>query len=765
MSNPEPLGQLGEFDLLHPIAQGGMGRVWRAIHRPSGTLSAVKTLAVGDDAEQDIFRREVRAVAQLSHPNIVALYGFGVSMTPTAGLDANTPWLAMELALGGSLVGHSGITSFARLRDLCADVLRALAHSHARGIVHRDIKPGNILIFPSSQGTTYKLTDFGIAHARGESKTTREVFASSAGTPWYMAPEQIESRWRDYGPWTDLYALGCLVWELTTGSTPFTGTQALMVARAHLQDDLPGFHPQIDLPPGFEKWVRRLLEKPLRYRYQRAADALHELLQLQTNGESEPPTFEFVAPEAFETFDILQTEPTVRSTTQLEGTSPKHFLPDAATKEFSIGPPIPADWREPAPAKHGGLGVGLELLGYREVPFVGRETERDALWNTLRRCAQRQTPHIVLVRGPSGGGKTSLLQWFERRAHETGAASVAWMQHGTDDSTENGLSGTLQRYLGCSGLNEERARERLQMALDGLVPPQEVPYESAVLSALMFGSKVTRFSSPIERFNGLLRLVKTHASTRPFVLLIDDAHRGYESLQLTQALVESRESAALLLVVAVNDEDFDVDEHVRAQIDALAYDESVCDIALKRLTDPEQNALVSELVNIDPKLQAKLIAASKGEPVYTIELLKTWLNSGSLSNVDGRLTLTQDFDFPADVPSILAGRFAADPGLRRALCAAALIGIVVPTEIWRPFSDLMGYASPLHRTDAIEPHPQGFRFASSLIRDAFVTIAQADPSVSNTHRALADIYASRPESSARQREAHHRLLSHDPAGA
>ncbi|MEZ4462402.1 MAG: protein kinase [bacterium] len=115
------------------------------------------------------------------------------------------------------------------------DCLHALAHAHARDLIHRDIKPANVLIRQGTLGAQYVLTDFGIAHAAERqtrtfgSDQTASSHEDASGTPHYMSPEQFTGLWRDYGPWTDLYALGIVAWELMTGTPPFRGSNVVMV--------------------------------------------------------------------------------------------------------------------------------------------------------------------------------------------------------------------------------------------------------------------------------------------------------------------------------------------------------------------------------------------------------------------------------------------------------------------------------------------------------------------------------------------------------
>ena len=186
---------LGPFELVKHLATGGMGEVWRGTHRHSGLPVAVKVLtdeAAREEKYYAQFRREVQAAASLAHPHVIPLYDYGTIDLPTAAasqgaLQADTPYLAMEYAAHGSLDDAAPIESFAELRRLLFALLDALGHAHARGLVHRDLKPGNVLLTGTGTGSDHgvrvpKLSDFGLAQGsplEGERGSSAENSAPS----------------------------------------------------------------------------------------------------------------------------------------------------------------------------------------------------------------------------------------------------------------------------------------------------------------------------------------------------------------------------------------------------------------------------------------------------------------------------------------------------------------------------------------------------------------------------------------------------------
>jgi len=221
------------------IATGGMGEVWRGVDLVLGRAVAIKLLR--DDYAQhpetlERFRAEARHTAAVSHPGIARMYDY---VEPRPG---QPPFLVMELVEGVPLTEllASGPLDPARVMDMVAQAAAGLYAAHAVGLVHRDIKPGNLLVTPDG---TVKITDFGIAYAAGSAPLTRT--GALIGTPAYLAPERVTGA--SAGPASDLYSLGIVAYECLTGAQPFAGTP-MEVALAHQHQSLPPLPPAVPLP-------------------------------------------------------------------------------------------------------------------------------------------------------------------------------------------------------------------------------------------------------------------------------------------------------------------------------------------------------------------------------------------------------------------------------------------------------------------------------------------------------------------------------------
>ena len=269
LSGSQPL-LLGRYVVHGIVGVGAMGRVYRATDSLSGQLVAIKRIKARfsrDRAVMARFVREAEAVSRLSHPNLVSIVAQG------------DDYVVMELVDGESL--EDRIARVQRLDPraavrILADVARALDYIHAQGIVHRDVKPSNLLL-PERGGV--KVTDFGIAHLSWAPMTRS---GELIGTPAFMAPEQI--RGNDVSPATDVYALGLVAFEMLTGTRPFRGrTYAELLMRVIEATPLSAHELLPSLPPRVDEVFARALAKDPQARYTNATAlvaALREALEL-----------------------------------------------------------------------------------------------------------------------------------------------------------------------------------------------------------------------------------------------------------------------------------------------------------------------------------------------------------------------------------------------------------------------------------------------------------------------------------------------------
>jgi serine/threonine protein kinase len=275
---PPTAPHLEGFEILGVLGQGGMGIVYKARQTPLARLVALKMIRAGAYAkpqELSRFRREAEVTARLQHPNIVQIY--------EVGEHEGCPYVVLEYVEGGNLAQQLDGTPLPERRaaEVMLTLARAVQHAHERGILHRDLKPGNVLV--AADGTL-KITDFGLAKRLdadlGETRT-----GAVLGSPSYMAPEQAEGRVHDLGPATDIYSLGAMLYQLLTGRPPFRARTTLeTLEQVRTQDPLPPTALQPCLPRDLETICLKCLEKNPRHRYP-SAQALAQDLQCFLDGE------------------------------------------------------------------------------------------------------------------------------------------------------------------------------------------------------------------------------------------------------------------------------------------------------------------------------------------------------------------------------------------------------------------------------------------------------------------------------------------------
>jgi serine/threonine protein kinase len=353
----------GRYRLADRIGSGGMGEVWRAYDEHLHRAVAVKLLTglgVGDDESAGArFVREARAAARLSSPYIVTVYELGAARMTG---EAEVPYLVMELLHGQPLDrvirgGPPALTDTARWAD---QMCRALGTAHAADVVHRDMKPANVLVTGADRDTpedrTVKVLDFGIARILDGtvSATTLTATGSIVGTPAYMSPEQA----RGDGPVdrrTDLYSLGCILYELVTGRPPFEAAVWHVLLRKHMDEPpAPPSRRRPELPNDWDELILALLAKEPGDRPGSAAEVRDRLATLGEPAPVPPPR-----PRAVTAAAATRTTPTppgsdpVRPPTQLD-----HAARAAVPRETALppqprhAPPRPAS--EPRP-RSGGL--------------------------------------------------------------------------------------------------------------------------------------------------------------------------------------------------------------------------------------------------------------------------------------------------------------------------------------------------------------------------------------------------------------------------
>ena len=268
----------GKYEVLGEIARGGMGAVFRGVDQSLGRPVAIKILLqrYNDDAESvERFRREARAMASLDHPNVIPVYAIGE--------EEGHHYFVMKFLTGWTVserlkrvrLGLADPFGVDEVRDILIQLCMGLEHAHQRGLIHRDIKPGNIMVDPNGHTT---IMDFGIVKESEDDTLTKTGIVF--GTPDYMAPEHAQGQ--APGPATDVYSLGIVAYEMLTGEQPFKGSSPFSLVLKHIKQPPPPLvERREDIHQAFQDVIFKAIAKKPEDRYASAgamADALKSLM-------------------------------------------------------------------------------------------------------------------------------------------------------------------------------------------------------------------------------------------------------------------------------------------------------------------------------------------------------------------------------------------------------------------------------------------------------------------------------------------------------
>lgn len=756
---PRPI-ELGPFLLDRRVGKGGMASVYGGVHVGSSLPVAVKVLdpqRAADPVFQRCFDTEVQAVAALDHPGIVLVFDYGtIPGTAAAASDGRlvegSAWLAMELATGGSLSQQQLPLKWDASKAVLLSLLDGLAHAHARGVIHRDIKRGNVLLSTEHDARPGpKLTDFGLAHLASEGRPEGSAFA---GTPNYMSPEQCEGRWRDYGPWTDLYSLGCLAWALVSGGPPFVARTVAQVVAAHRDAPPPPLAARTAVPPGLEAWLRRLLEKNPAARFGCCADAARALMALA------PPVG---GPEGQADDGWEEAGTRVWTLSSLEaGRGEGESVSTPPPRRRGPRAPVPASWRRsaseaPSPRLQ---GAGLGLWGLRDRAVVGRERERDRLWEELQDVAGDGVARLVILEADVGLGASRLARWLAARSEELGAANAAFLH------AEAGPAGLVAEDLHTEGLKRALCRRRVaeQLSLRG----DEDAAEADLLTELVlpgppgrsaWGPGEHQFSTQAERYEAVARHLDRMSRGRALVLVADELVRDDSHAAFLRHLLDrqAHRPSPWLLVVS---------RRAGVDLPPPLQDLEAARLLLDPLEDEALRDLLGGQLQLSAPLAEALVERSAGNPMFALSLLGDWIERELLVLADDGFDLAETPALPDDLHDLWQNRIdavvdASPEGTEQVLELAALLGPRVAEEPWRaacahaevPWSNLT--ARRLVHAGLLRPDGEGWRLAHPLLEESLLRTAGDMGRLPRAHLACAQALQGAVAPAARARRAEH----------
>ncbi|MCA9562552.1 MAG: protein kinase [Myxococcales bacterium] len=739
--------QLGPFRLERMVGQGGMGEVWLGVHE-DGFPVAVKILsekANSNELFRRAFNQEAEAMAQLSHVGIISIYDRGI-VTREIGpmFEPGRLFLAMEVANGGAASDLLRPLPWAVLRRLMVDLLDALRHAHARGIVHRDLKPDNILFAHSPVGLIPKIADFGISHAwdkqaptalEGDSDAEREAVV---GSPSYMAPEQVRGLWRDYGPWTDLYSLGCIAYELATGKRPFVGKDKHEIAHARLRRKPAPANLSAGYPPSFSELLDLLLATDIHERIRFARDALKWF------EDHSPDTTEIRIEDWLDLGDRERTAYVTQFTVS-EDVKRTGLLPDRNQAKTNRALPERS---------------GLRLFELRETPIVGRRDHQKRLSDALFDVIRSRKPRGIVLHGPAGSGKSRLTEWLALRAHEEGLALRLRASHMYIAGRSHGVSRMFAGFFRCIGLPPDRTLHRLYRELGALGLSGQ---DARALTQIIHDAEtpeppIFRFSSDDERLAIMVRILQGMAGRRAVLLTLDNIDREPQSIRLARYLLETFESLPLLLVATARTSN-DARGHSPWQdsddMEALTQHDR-CDLIEVPNLDPSQHqSLLQTLLPVASEVAEVIVERTGGNPLFAIQLVRDLLRRGELEWSAGRLKpIHSELELPKTSQSLWLDRIElglnAFPVAKRGLQwlgleLAAALGEQVNQSEWSALCAMSGVQVASGLLDELislavaARQDEGWRFSHGSIVETLRRRAEENGRWADHHRQCAQM--------------------------
>ena len=597
-----------------------MGRVYEAVERSTGRRVAIKTVPQGiDGGARRMLLGEAAIVAQLEHRNIVRLLDVGTDVRGAV-------FLVMELVEGADLdTWPDQWPGWAVLLRTMDQVLAGLAAAHAQGVVHGDLKPGNILL--GDDGVA-KVTDFGIAHVIDPLATPTEAMRF-AGTPYYMAPEQFFGD-DAVGPWTDLYALGVMLHELVTGRPPHEGT----TVPALFQQKHGGAPPLrlragTQAPPELAAVIADLLH-PSPRRRPRFAAGVAERLRLVAprchEDSSARPSRTSLARLSISTMDSVPVSFAMTEAAPVG--SPAAVISQSATL-VETRPNTAPD----LPFAEGEAEASIE--GLRPVPFVGRLREVSLLTETIETVHGTRSPRVLAILGGAGVGKSRLarlgLSEVERTGTMQGAAAAFDI---SESNLAGGLRQAFRRLLGAPLRRDADARKAWEWLADA---DGNLPFDGAQMESWLVRGEPIAEQDLIALCLAALRALAARA---PVYLWLDDAGWSRDgALAIVEAIL-SEANLAVLVVMTLRSGTAD-HPSLRERVSRLASHPFARFLSLGILAQEDRAKILASVAPLDPELITELSAVDE-TPLLLTQMVREWIDSGHLERANGTYRLARE---------------------------------------------------------------------------------------------------------------------------
>jgi serine/threonine protein kinase/tetratricopeptide (TPR) repeat protein len=718
------------YEVLGVLGEGGMGIVYRCRDRPTGQLVAIKRVIPppGNLAHEYVmwFYKEARALAALDHPNIVRAHDFGQ-------LRDGSPFLAMELVSGASLhdLTHARL-GFPVIWSVVDQILAALAHAHARGVIHGDLKPSNVLVESREDDPPFvHVLDLGLAGLRLDAQDERLSGAkpmefaphAGAGTPGYMAPEQIQHEMHHVCGATDLYALGCILYRLFAGKAPFSGNSKELL-RVHAFDAPPELKPVIELPDGVVAFVLRLLAKRPWDRFEYAAEARGAWGRFRPGAEVK--SWRFQPPNR--TVD-----------------------PGPVTRPSGARSPNPD--LEPAPDRPPGL------LSIRPSPLVGREDIRSGLRQVCNELVEGEGPphRLVLLVGPAGSGKSRIAEWLCEVVHEEGTMVPLRARYRSIRSPLDGMLGAALSYYNFERVDrhtiERSLLDRWRVRRDDKNGRAWVAGASEWLRPMgpdqAIGPSGIRFTlDTLETRRMVIRYtLRKIANKRPLLFWLDDLHNaGPATIDGLLRILEDEPDQRILMLATARSEEVALGTSAAERLRQLREATSGSVMEVPPLTPERTLELIRSSLPLDDAAVEEAARRSRGNPLFALQQLHAWALSGHMEFAGTTYRVPADVLAvrPQTTAELWDSRLAAVPDQHRiAAHAASTLGADVRKNVL--YALLTSLSQPaeaamqsLQNAEVLIPRGPGrYSWPHELLQEHLLARLQTRPDKEKIFRAAA----------------------------
>ncbi len=699
------------------------------------------------------FWAEARALASLDHPGIVRGRDFGVLLN-------TAPYLVMDLAPGRSLPDVLVDTElqWPAIWLITDQVLAALGHAHARGIIHGDLKHSNIMVELLPGDLRIRLLDFGLAWLLRDrfdhriDGTAREgpMVRPHAGTVGWMAPEQIRGAVPHVGPPTDLYALGCILFQLLTGTEPYEHPDLQEVQKMHRNAPVP----DLDLPPGVPAgvapFVQRLLQKRPWHRYPYAADARAVFAQFRPKGDQST----WRLPESSASDDI----PTLRPPPMPSNEAPRFVIP--RTDATAPG-----------------------LLGFGPARFVGRTEAQRELRLVCDRMLEAPSGSfdLLLLTGEPGVGKSRLAEWLCEDAHERGVAIPLRARHNRIPTPVDGIIGAVLSHFGLENADRAVTERALVNVWDIPKDDEESHQWVAAVGELLRPATHGRGDEDTDaerrfvinndeiRYAVIRHVLTRVGQDRPLLIWLDDLHHAApRDFTWIEKLLTDRPAlrVVLLATMAAHGPEPSIDSMARVTRLVDRFGGRTMEIA--PLSEQEMSELLLTSAALDDLVVRTAWQRSNGNPLFALQLVHAWANGGWLESREGRYYVKPEAlgAMPATTAAVWDERLAALPEeARRAAMVASALGGDVRSDVLVPLLTNLGIPAfstltmleqlqLLGKVDATR-----YRWPHMLLQEHLLSKLGEQPDAANVFRQAALALASYHPAAGNRRVVRHRVTN------